>query len=162
MKHTLTTLTLAASLLLGACAATATTTTDEGSEEPMPTEPEATGTIAVQLEKLDGVLIEAFEAGLRFETLDGTTIAAVLWSDFVAAQGNPTLEDFYDSVLEQTVPAGQVVVLASLNVGIGPAPEVPDINGDLRCKLVVDVPADGQVDVQLSFDGSENCLSKVG
>ncbi len=162
MKHTLTTLTLAASLLLGACAATATTTTDEGSEEPMPTEPEATGTIAVQLEKLDGVLIEGFEAGLRFETLDGTTIAAVLWSDFVAAQGNPTLEDFYDSVLEQTVPAGQVVVLASLNVGIGPAPEVPDINGDLRCKLVVDVPADGQVDVQLSFDGSENCLSKVG
>lgn len=116
------------------------------------------GTIAVHIQEMDGVFVEGFEVGLRFETLDGDVIASTLWSDFVQAQGSESIEAYYDSVLEQDVPAGPVVVLASANVGIGPPPEVPDLDGDLRCQLQVEVPADDQVDVEVTFDDPADCL----
>lgn len=117
-----------------------------------------TGVIAVQLEELDGAFVEGFEVGLRFETLDGEVIGSTLWSDFVASMPDASLDAFYDSVLEQEVPAGTVVVLASANVGIGPPPEIPDLDGPLRCRLEVEVPQDGRVDVEVTFDDPDACL----
>src|SRR3546814_18333292 len=63
-----------------------------------------------------------------------------------------------DSVLRQKVPAGPVGVPATVNVGTGPAPEVPGVAGDLRCRLGIDVPAGGEVAVEVSFDGGDDCL----
>jgi hypothetical protein len=116
------------------------------------------GVIAVQLEELDGVFVEGFEVGLRFETSDGTVIGSTLWSDFVASTTDASLEAYYGSVLEQDVPAGTVVVLASANVGIGPPPEIPDLDGPLRCRLEVVVPEDGRIDVEVTFDDPDACL----
>ena len=115
-------------------------------------------TVAVHIEETDGIFIEGFEVGLRFETPDGQTIGSTLWSDFVESQGDTSIEAYYDSVLEQEVPAGSVVVLASANVGIGPPPEVPDVDGALRCRLEVEVPDTGRVDVEVTFDDPDECL----
>src|SRR3546814_9902408 len=38
------------------------------------------------------------------------------------------------------------------------SPEVPDVAGDLRCRLGIDVPAGGEVAVEVSFDGGDDCL----
>lgn len=129
-------------------------------DDPPPTDDPAAerGTINVRLETLDGVFIEGFEIGLRFERPDGEVIDSTLWTDFVNSQGEPDLDAYYTSVLEQDVPAGDVVVLATANVGTGPGPEIPDLDGELRCRLDVDVPADGSVDVVVTFFGDDDCL----
>lgn len=116
------------------------------------------GTVAVHIQEVDGVFIEGFEVGLRFETPDGDVIGSTLWSDFVESQGDASLDAYYDSVYEQEVPAGTVIVRASANVGIGPPPEVPDLDGDLRCRLEVEVPDAGRVDVEVTFDDPDDCL----
>jgi hypothetical protein len=116
------------------------------------------GTINVRLESVEGVFIEGFEVGLRFETPDGDVIDSMLWTDFVNSLGEPDIDAYYTSVLEQPVPAGGVVVLATANVGAGPGPVVPDLDGELQCRLDVDVPADGSVDVVVTFSGTDDCL----
>jgi hypothetical protein len=120
-----------------------------------------TGTIAVSLEPVDGIFTEGFEVGLRFETATGEVLGTTLWSDFVQAQSaEPTMDDHYDSVLEQAVPAGDVVVLASVALGMGPGPVAPDVDGPLDCRLDVTVPAGETVAVEVSFDSSTgNCLT---
>lgn len=121
-----------------------------------------TGMVAIRLDEVEGFFIEGFEIGLRFETGGGDVIATTLWSDFVTASGGgDAIEDFYETMLEQSVPAGPVVVLATVNIGIGPGPEIPDVDGDLRCRLELDVPADGIVDVQVDFSGTDDCLSEI-
>ena len=137
-------------LLLAAC----------GDDEPADVSADGggTGTVAVHIEEVAGAFVEGFEVGLRFETADGEVIDTVLWSDFVASQDSDSLDAYYDSVLEQEVPAGEVVVLATANVGIGPPPEVPDLDGELRCRLPVDVLAGGRVDVEVTFSGDDDCL----
>ncbi|MBT8247246.1 MAG: hypothetical protein KJN73_05495 [Acidimicrobiia bacterium] len=121
----------------------------------------ATGLVAVSLEEVGGFFHEGFEIGLRFENAEGEVIAATLWSDFVVSQGVKGLEDFYDSILEQVVPAGELVVLATVNVGIGPPPEVPDLGGDLRCRIEVVVPENDRVNIEVSFVNHENCLRLI-
>jgi hypothetical protein len=116
------------------------------------------GTVAVHIEEIDGVFIEGFEVGLRFEAPEGNVVGSTLWSDFVDSQGDVSIDAYYDSVLEQEVPAGPVVIRASANVGIGPAPEVPDLDGALRCRLDVTVPGAGRVDVEVTFDDPDDCL----
>jgi hypothetical protein len=119
-----------------------------------------TGTVAVSLEPTDGFFVEGFEVGLRFSTADGTEINRVLWSDVVAAQGDDSIEAFYESVLEQEVPAGAVVVEAQVSIAIGPPPEPPDLDAEeLPCRLEVEVPADERVEVQVAFQPDGDCLS---
>ena len=131
-------------------------------EEARGEEARGEGTINVRLEPVNGFFIEGFEVGLRFETPDGETIASTLWTDFVESTDNSSLDAFYTSVLGQPVPAGDVVVLATANVGIGPGPVIPDPSGDLDCRIVVSVPADGEVTVEVSFSGDGNCLREIG
>lgn len=116
------------------------------------------GTIAVHIEDVEGFFIEGFEVGLRFETSDGDVIASTLWTDYVAAQGDGTLESFYDTVLEQPVPTGDIVVFASANIGAGPAPEIPDVEGDLRCRLDLTLADGERIDIEVTFADTDNCL----
>lgn len=141
--------------------ATDTTGTGEPGSHEVTTDESAPGTIAVRIEEVDGVFIEGFEVGLRFETPEGEVIASTLWTDFVQSLGVESIDAYYDSVLEQDVPAGVVVVLASANVGAGPPPEVPDLAGDLRCRLEVDVPESGRVDVEVTFGDPDVCLRQL-
>ena len=116
------------------------------------------GTVNVSLEPIDGFFIEGFEIGLRFETPDQEVLASFLWTDVVAALDDPTIEDYYDTVHPQPVTAGEVVVLATVSIGVGPAPVTPDLDGPMQCRLVVEVPEGGEVDVEVSFEQS-NCLA---
>jgi hypothetical protein len=157
MKRSLLLAALAVSL--GACGDDDPTTT-AGDD----TASAATGTIFVHLEEASGIFIEGFEVGLRFETTSGEVIDATLWTDFVQSQSGDgaAIEAYYDSVLEQEVPAGPVVVLASVAIGMGPGPVAPDLDGDLDCRLEVDVPADGRVEIEVAFDSSTGrCLTEV-
>ena len=117
-----------------------------------------TGTVTVRLEPVEGVFIEGFEVGLRFSTPDGQELDRTLWSEFVASTGTASIEAYYDSILEQPVPAGPIVVEAAVSVGAGPPPVTPDLDAtELPCRLEVDVPDGGRVDVEVSFDAS-GCL----
>lgn len=158
MQLTVLTASLALAAVTSCTNGTDATTTDEPASEDPTSGSGDTGTIAVHIEEVEGVFVEGFEVGLRFEAPDGEVVASTLWTDFVESLGTESIDAFYDSVLEQEVPAGTIVVLASANVGIGPPPEVPDLDGDLRCRLEVDVPESGRVDVEVTFDSPENCL----
>jgi hypothetical protein len=117
-----------------------------------------TGVVNVGLAPVAGFFIEGFEVGLRFETAEGETIDAMLWTDIIDALGSPSIDDYYQHVHAQTVPAGEIIVLATVSIGTGPAPVVPDLRGPMQCQLAVEVPADGEVDVEVAFEQS-NCLS---
>ena len=157
---------VAAVALVGAWALTRSNTpedvvvSDEADKSADPADA-APGEIRVQLEDVDGVFIEGFEVGLRFESGDGELIASTLWSDFVASTGRTDIDSYYDAVLSQSVPAGTVRVSAEVNVGAGPAPSVPDLSGQLPCLLVVEVGSGAVVTVEATFDGTANCLRLV-
>ena len=119
------------------------------------------GEIRVQLEEIDGVFIEGFEVGLRFETGDGELIASTLWSDFVESTGRTDVDAYYDSVLSQSVPAGTVRMSAEVNIGAGPPPSIPDLSAELPCLLVVEVDPGAVVMVEATFSDAPNCLRLV-
>lgn len=123
---------------------------------------DGTGTLVIRFEETEGILVEGFEAAFRVETPDGEVLDSVLWGDHVASLGADDPEAYYTSTYEVDVPAGQVVVRGEVNVGIGPAPEVPDVDGDLRCELTVDVPAGERVEVEATFSGESDCLRPAG
>lgn len=139
-----------------------TPATDGDEEEDTPDDPEAAGgTLMIGLEEVQGFFTEGFEVGLRIEQADGTVIAAWLWSDVVEEFGDGTARAFYETVLEESVPAGTLVVLATVNVGMGPAPEVPDLEGELDCRIKVEIPDGGEAVVEVDFSGTQDCLRQV-
>ena len=116
------------------------------------------GTVAVRLQRIEGYFVEGFELALRFETAAGEVVDALSWSDFVrSVEPDPPLRAYYESVLEQPVPAGTVVVLATVEIGEVAAAEVPPLDGELRCRASVDVPVGGRVEVEVRF-AREDCL----
>lgn len=118
------------------------------------------GTLKVRLAPVEGFFIEGFEVGLRFETSDGEILYTTLWTEYVRAQDDDSIEAYYETVLSRAVPAGDIVVLATANVGLGPGPVIPDPNGTLDCRLVVAVPAAGEATVEVSFTGNGECLTQ--
>lgn len=125
------------------------------------TDPTGEGLVAIQLEPVDGYFIEGFEIGLRIETAAGDPIVSTLWTSFVdSLPGEATIDAYYDSVLEQPVPAGDVVVLATANIGAGPPPAVPDLDGDFACRLPVTVEPGQVVVVEVRFSGPD-CLVRL-
>ena len=122
-----------------------------------PTPPPAEAIVRVRLQNINGYFFEGFEVGLRFETADGTVIGSTFWTDFVREQNEDfTITDLYDSVLEQPVPVGDIVVFAEANSGFAFGPISPDLEG-LRCRLEVPVPKDGVIDIEVLFDTAD-CL----
>jgi hypothetical protein len=62
----------------------------------------------------------------------------------------------------EQLPAGIVVVEAEVSIGIGPGPVPPDLDApELPCRLEVEVPDGGRVDVEVSFQPEGDCLRKV-
>jgi hypothetical protein len=119
--------------------------------------------VAVSLEPTEGFFVEGFEVGLRFSTGDGEVIAATLWSDDVAQQDeDPSIDAYYDHVAVQPVAAGTVVVEAQVNVGEGPPPATPDLDGPMDCRLEVQVPAGSVARVEVRFSYDDRCLVPLG
>jgi hypothetical protein len=167
-RRALTAAALLAGSLLAACGddPAATTADSTGPEVTLPLNPTPAtgeGTINVALEQTDGVFIEGFEIGLRFTTADGTVVKALLWNDFVASLDSTDINAYYDSVLEQPVPAGTITVEADVRISPGGAIVPPDLEAEeLPCSLDVEVPESGSVDVEVSFSGESGCISLVG
>ncbi len=134
-----------------------TSTEDPGTDAPAVGE----GTLVIALEDVQGFFTEGFEVGLRVEQPDGTVVSSWRWNDVVEQFGDGTARAFYETVLEEPVPAGTVVVLATVNLGIGPPPEVPDLEGEMDCRIKVEVPAGGQAQVEVNFSGTPDCLRLV-
>lgn len=120
-----------------------------------------TGTLVIALEEVQGFFIEGFEVGLRIEQGDGTVVSSWRWNDVVEQFGDGTASAFYETVLEEPVPAGTLVLLATVNVGIGPPPEVPDLDGEMDCRIKVEVPDGGRAEVEVNFSGTPDCLRQV-
>jgi hypothetical protein len=77
----------------------------------------------------------------------------------VAAEQDDTSADTYcSSVHEAAVPAGETVVLATVNIGMGPPPETPGLSGEMDYRLPIDVPEDGRVEIEVRFSGRDDCL----
>jgi hypothetical protein len=138
---------------------------DEGVLDPEPTAPaeadEESAVVEVRIEELDAIPVEGFEVGLRFEQGDGQVVESALWSDVVAAQDPSTVEGPTDTVLEQPVPAGEVVVLAEVTVGTGPPPSTPDVDGELPCRLELALDAGERAVVEVRFAPADDCLHHV-
>ena len=165
------TLLLAVPLLIGACSDDGS---DDGSDE-VDTGDETTvpegdgdddeageGTVVIRLEPTDAIFIEGFEVGLRFDDPDsGEEIKRLLWNEAVTALGAGV--DPYTAELEQQVPAGAVRLGTDVNIGIGPAPDPPDLDAArLPCELELEVPAGGTVTVEVRFDDSvADCATVV-
>ncbi len=109
--------------------------------------------------EVDGAEISVIGSGgrLRLETEAGTVLGQFLWSDAInALPGSPSP---YDAVVSNDVPPGLVVVLATVTIGNGAGHvDRPDVTGPLACRLVVDVPPGGTVDVEIAYDGGPDCL----
>ena len=116
------------------------------------------GTVTIRLESVQGFFIEGFEVGLKIEAADGELVDAILWSEFVQSVANPTIESYYTSVYKIEVPAGDLVVRGEVNIGMGPGPVVPDLSTDLTCELAISVEPDTQVDIEVNFEGTGDCL----
>jgi len=119
------------------------------------------GTLVIALEEVQGFFIEGFEVGLRVEQGDGTVVSSWRWNDVVEQFGDGTASAFYETILEEPVPAGTLIVLATVNVGIGPPPAVPDLDGEMDCRIKVEVPQGGQAEVEVNFSGTPDCLRQI-
>lgn len=134
----------------------------EPRDQPAASAPAAdTATVRVRIEKTEGIFVEGFEVGLRFETADGDVIHSALWSDIVNATKSPDIDAYYTTVFTQSVPAAPITVSAEANVGIGPAPSVPDLDGPLPCSVELDLAPGADQLLEVSFDDATNCLRPV-
>lgn len=138
---------------------------DPGAPDPAPTAPpegaDGSAVVTVRIEDVEGIFVEGFEVGLRFETGDGEVIESILWSEVVAAQGLSTPESFYETVFEQPVPPGEIVVLGEANVGAGPPPSVPDLDGELPCRVALELADGERAELEVRFDPADDCLRRL-
>lgn len=100
--------------------------TEADHTEPDPAEPDP-AVVTVRLQDLAGsVLAEGFELDLVFEREDGSQLAQVGWTDFVATQTQGSDDDFhtlqahYDSKLRQEVEPGTIRLVTEMHIGMGP------------------------------------------
>lgn len=106
--------------------------------------------------------IEGFDVGLRFEDAAGEVLASAIWTQHVeSVHPDAEITDFYDTVLEQPVPAGTAVVWADVTIGGSGGPLVPDTTGRLPCRLPVEVRAGKTVAVEVRFEEEPRCLRVI-
>lgn len=114
-----------------------------------PVEEPAAGALAVDLEVIEGIMVEGFDVTLRFYGPDGALVAEREWVDAVQqARLGDEIGDHYDFVLRQKVPAGANRLVSYVRVSPGgpvPPPEGPG------CVTDVEVPAGDTPRVTLQF-----------
>ena len=137
---------------LGCVTTTGPAAPQEGWDAPATDE---TGVLSIGLES-SRACHQGFEVVLRVETADGQVLDSVLWTDFVQSLG-ATTRGFLHSGLRGGRPRRCARRLAEVNVGIARRPR-SDLEGDLPCELPVEVGAGERVEVEVSFDGSTECL----
>lgn len=146
----------------GGLPTTAAPTTLVGPTQPL--DPERSGIVEVHMQNLpEGTFyIEGFDVGLRFEDGDATVLASTIWTQHVeSTKPDAEITDFYDTVLEQPVPAGTVVVWADVTIGGSGGPSLPRTTGRLPCRLPVEVRAGATVAVEVRFEEEPRCLRVI-
>jgi hypothetical protein len=105
-------------------------------------------TLAVDLEPLEGVLVEGFDVTLQFYGPDDELIAEREWSEVAADAPGP--DGYYTYVLREPVPAGPVRLVSFMRISPGGAVPPPSGPG---CETDVDVAAGDTARVTLLFQG---------
>ena len=112
--------------------------------------PDAGGdaTLAVDLEPLEGVLVEGFDVTLQFYGPGHELIAEREWSDVAGDAAGP--DGYYTYVLREPVPAGPVRLVSFMRISPGGAVPPPSGPG---CETDVDVTPGDTARVTLLFQG---------
>lgn len=111
------------------------------------------GTLAVDLEPTEGVLVEGFDVTLRFyaDTGSGEELVAERdWSEVAADAAGDDPQGHYTYVHHETVPAGPVKLVSYMRISPGGAIPPPQGPG---CETTVDVADGDTVRVTLLFEG---------
>jgi hypothetical protein len=102
--------------------------------------------IAIRMEPTNGgVFIEGFDVDLQFIDANGNEIASRNWADYVRSlpRIDDDLEIYYDSVLEEPVPAGVVTVRSVMELGMESAQPM--------CETPVVLAAGERAEIELLF-----------
>jgi len=145
---------LLAALVVVALAAAAVLIGDDDTDpdEDPGADPARGGTVAVDLEPIDGFVIEGFDVTLRFYGPDGDTVAQREWTDAVTAtEATDDIDAFYSYVLHEPVPSGRVRVVSFLRLSPGDAIPPPEGPG---CETTVDVAPGDTARITLLQPGS--------
>jgi hypothetical protein len=110
---------------------------DEGADE---------GVLAVDLEPVDGVLIEGFALTLHYIDAEGNQVGEAEWSETVPP--GSTIDDHYRHVHDQEVPAGAVTLRSWMR--LSPGGPLPPASGP-GCATPVNVGADDRARVTVLF-----------
>jgi hypothetical protein len=105
------------------------------------------GTLAVDLEPLDGVMVEGFDVTLRFYSPDDELVAEREWSKVAPSGGDVDAYSTY--VHREPVPAGPVRLVSYMRISPGGAIPPPQEPG---CETTVDVADGDTTRVTLLFD----------
>jgi hypothetical protein len=82
----------------------------------------AEGTVLLQLEQIQGMLIEGFQLKVRLEAPPGHQVLSSTWLDLLHRQKpKPEKIDFYGTVIPTSVPAGPFVLETVMHPGMEPA-----------------------------------------
>jgi hypothetical protein len=120
-------------------AATATTESAQGE-----------GTIHVKLEEIGGVLIEGFKLDVLLEAPSGHPVVSSTWQQLVDEQHTtPDLDEYYDTVVTTTVPAGSFVLTTVMHPGMEPEQE--------PCVTSGQVGSGEAVTVTVKFSNQDGC-----
>lgn len=104
------------------------------------------GTLAVNLEPVDGVFTEGFDVTLRYFDAGGTKVGDVEWHTTVPA--NSGVDAYYKHVHLQQVPAGAVTLKSWMR--ISPGGPIPPASGP-GCTTPLQVGEEDQARVTLLF-----------
>lgn len=108
------------------------------------------GTLAVDVEPIEGMFIEGFDVTLQFYSGDNL-LSERTWSQSVSATGTTPaagdVDPYYTHVLEEPVPAGTIRLVTLVRIGM--SPEGP------RCETTVDVPQSDVARLTLLFEPDE-------
>jgi hypothetical protein len=129
--------------------ATDTTAADDGGSSDGGTTPDGDATLAVDLERIDGVMIEGFDVTLKFYDDENELIAEKDWTEVVPDSGGD-INAFYEYRLDQPVPAGQTKLVSYMRISPGGAIPPPQEPG---CETAVDIAPGDTARITLLFQG---------
>ncbi|MGH6691809.1 MAG: hypothetical protein ACREF4_14145, partial [Gammaproteobacteria bacterium] len=115
-----------------------------------PALPAGQGTLAVDVEPVEGAFVEGFDVTLQFYSGDNLASERT-WSQSVSATDTTTaagdVDPYYTHVVTESVPAGAVRLVTLVRIGL--SPEGP------RCDTTVDIPEGDVARVTLLFEPDE-------